>query len=130
MSCGTCAKNTAQGAAAAIGAPAATGAATTRRLDDSTELAEVRARRSLSGSATRLSSPKSELTVEASPKSGRPGTNHASADGEIGITDAELAALRAKTTRMSALLRRALHGPIYHDDALAEDIETELDGAR
>ena len=52
------------------------------------------------------------------------------ATGEIGITDAELAALRAKTARMSALLRRALHGPIYHDDALAEDIETELDGAR
>ena len=114
MSCGTCAKNTAQGAASAIGAPAATGAATTRRLD--------RARRSLSGSA--------ELTVEASPKSGRPGTNHARADGEIGITDAELAALRAKTARMSALLRRALHGPIYHDDALAEDIEAELDGER
>ena len=52
------------------------------------------------------------------------------ATGEIGITDAELAALRTKTARMSALLRRALHGPIYHDDALAEDIETELDGAR
>ena len=105
MSCGTCAKNTAQGAASAIGAPAATGAATTR-LSGSTELAEV------------------------SPKSGRPGTNHARADGEIGITDAELAALRAKTARMSALLRRALHGPIYHDDALAEDIEAELDGER
>mgnify|MGYP001382623572 CR=1 FL=1 len=48
-------------------------------------------------------------------------------DGDIGITDAELAALRTKTARMSALLRRALHGPIYHDDTLAEEIEAELD---
>ena len=50
--------------------------------------------------------------------------------GEIRTANAELAGLRAKTARMCALLRRTLQGPIYHDDALTEDIEAELDGER